>query len=250
MKNYWFYFSLLLLFTHCEKPLDCVKSSGPNQSKVFEGLTFTKILVNKNISVVLIEGDAYKVEVQTGENLINDIEVNVSGDLLTLSDNTSCNWVRDYGETVVYVTAPNITDIYSKTGQNVTSSGVLTYPNLHLVLMDDNDGFSGTGTGDIILEVDNQSIYIENNEMGRFYITGNTQNLQVNFYEGGGVFHGENLYANNIAFYHRGSNDLYFRPLNSLEGDIYNVGDVNCYSRPPLENVHVREHYRGSLIYR
>ena len=250
MKNYLLYFSLLVLFTHCEKPYDCVKSSGPIKSKVYEGLTFTKLLVNKRIQVVITQGDTYKVEVQTGENLINDIEVTLSADLLTLSDNTSCNWVRDYGETVVYITAPNITDIYSKTEQIISSNGTLTYPNLHLVLMDEYDGFSGTGTGDFNLQVDNDRIYAENNEVGRFYITGTTDNLIVKFYENGGVFHGENLYANSINFYHRGSNDMYFRPVNLLDGDIYNVGDVNCYSRPPAENVHVREHYRGSLIYR
>jgi hypothetical protein len=250
MKKYLFYFSILLLFTHCEKPFDCVKSSGPIKSRVYDGLTFTKLLVNKRIQVVITQGEVYKVEVQTGENLINDIEVIQSGDLLTLSDNTSCNWVRDYGETVVYITAPNITDIYSKTEQNITCNGTLTYPSLRLVLMDESDGFSGTGTGDIYLDVNNDRITIENNEVGRFYITGTTHNLYVNFYESGGVFHGENLYADAINFYHRGSNDLYLRPVNSLDGDIYNVGDVNCYSRPPAENVHVREHYRGSLIYR
>ncbi len=250
MKNHWIYFSLLLLFANCEKPIDCVKSSGPNKSRIYEGFTFTKLLVNKNIRVVITQGNTYKVEVQTGENLINDIEVTLADDWLTLSDNTTCNWVRDYGETVVYITAPNLTDIYSKTGDDIISNGVLTYPNLHLVLMDNYDGFSGSGTGDIILKVDSERIYIENNEIGRFYLTGSTDNLQVNFYEGGGVFHGENLYAGNIGLYHRGSNDMYIRPMNSLDGDLYNVGNVNCYSRPLAENVHVREHYRGRLIYR
>jgi len=250
MKKYLIYIAVFLVFIQCEKPIDCVKSSGPVKSKVYEGLTFTKLLVNKRIAIVITQGDQYKVEVKTGENLINDIEVTLSGDLLTLSDNTSCNWVRDYGETVVYITAPNITDIFSKSEQNITSNGVLTYPSLHLTLLDDNDGFSGTGTGDFHLQVNSDNVFVENNEVGRFYLSGTTNNLQVSFYEGGGVFHGENLHANSIGFYHRGSNDLYIRPILSLNGDIYNVGDVNCYSRPPAENVHVREHYRGSLIYR
>jgi hypothetical protein len=250
MKKCILLFSLLPLFTHCEKPFDCVKSSGPIKSKVFEGVTFTKLLVNKRINVVLIEGSDHKVEVKTGENLINDIEVTVSGDLLTLTDNTSCNWVRDYGDTVVYITAPNITQINSKTEQKITSEGVLHYPNLHLILTDENDGYLGIGTGDFYLTVDNESVTVDNNNLGRFFITGSTTTLNVNFWESGGVFHGENLYADTVNFYHRGSNDMFIRPTNFLNGDIYNVGDVNCYSRPPIENVHVTEHYRGSLIYR
>jgi hypothetical protein len=91
---------------------------------------------------------------------------------------------------------------------------------------------------------------IENNDLGRYFITGNTETLNVFFWENGGIFHGENLYANTVNFYHRGSNDLFIRPINFLNGNIYNVGDVNCYSRPPQENVNVTEHYRGRLIYR
>ena len=250
MKKIIFLFWVVLLFNSCEKPYDCVKSSGPIKSKVFTGLTFSKLLVNKRINVVLIEGAEHKVEVQTGENLINDIEVTVEGDLLKLSDNTTCNWVRDYGNTIVYITAPNITQINSKTEQNISSEGVLHYPNLHIISTNSNDGYSGVGTGDYYLNVDNESVTIENNDLGRFFITGNTNNLYVFFYENGGIFHGENLFANTVYFYHRGSNDLFIRPIQVLRGDIYNVGNVNCYSRPPVENVHVIEHYRGRLIYR
>lgn len=250
MKKCILLFSIVLLFTHCEKPYDCIKSSGPIKSRVFEGFTFTKLLVNKRIAVVITEGPEYIVEVKTGENLINDIEVIVTGDLLTLSDNTSCNWVRDYGETVVYITAPNITQINSKTEQNISSNGVLHYPNLHLFSTNNIDGFDGVGTGDYYLTLDNGTLIVENNDLGRYFITGNTDILQVSFWENGGVFHGENLYANTVNFYHRGSNDLFIRPTNFLNGDIFNVGDVNCYSRPPAENVRVIEHYRGSLIYR
>jgi hypothetical protein len=250
MKKTLFIILTILLFISCEKPSDCIKSSGPIKSKVFTGLTFSKLLVNKRINVVLIEGAEHKVEVQTGENLINDIEVIVEGELLKLSDNTTCNWVRDYGNTIVYITAPNITQINSKTEQNITSEGVLHYPNLHIISTNSNDGYSGVGTGDFYLNIDNESLIVENNDLGRYFVIGNTQTLNVLFWENGGIFHGENLYANTVNFYHRGSNDLFIRPINFLSGNIYNVGDVNCYSRPPQENVNVTEHYRGRLIYR
>lgn len=240
---------ILQLFNSCEKPYDCVKSSGPIKAKVFTELTFSRLLINKRINVVLIEGAEHRVEVQTGENLINDIEVTVDGDLLKLTDHTTCNWVRDYGNTTVYITAPNLTQINSKTEQNITSQGILHYPNLQLLAVKDYE-YAGVGTGDFILTIDNESLVVDNNDLGRFYIEGHTNNLRVSFYENGGIFHGENLFADTINFYHRGSNDLFIRPVNVLNGDIYNVGDVNCYSRPPLENVHVVEHYRGRLIYR
>jgi len=247
MKNSALFILIGFLFFGCEKPSDCIKSSGPTQSKIYEGISFTKLLVNKRIGVVIKQGDTYKVEVKAGENLINDIEVTFSGDLLTLTDNTSCNWVRDYGQTVVCITAPNLTDIFSKTEQNISSDGILTFPNLRLVSMDYLDGYPGVGLGDFIMHIENESITAENNEVGRFFLTGTTNNLAVSFYEYGGIFHGEDLLANSVLIYHRGNNDMFVRPVNAIRGDLYNVGNIYCYSRPPI--VAVIQHYRGKLIF-
>lgn len=240
----------ILFFTSCEKPFDCVKSSGKLTTKVYEELTFTKIIVHKGIALVITQGDNYKVEVQTGENLINDIDVINEGNTLTLEDNTTCNWVRDYGETVVYITAPNLTDIYCKTEKNITSNGILNYKNLHLVSMNTKDGFKGVGTGDFILKLDCTNFLVESNEVSRYFISGKANNASINFYEQDGVFHGENLRCNAISFYHRGSNDMFFYPLLSISGDIYNIGNVYCYTRPSDEKIKVTQHYKGKLIFK
>lgn len=78
-----------------------MKSNWENDFQRVQRFYFSKIIVNKRIGLVIIQGDDYKVEVKTGENLINDIEVSVVDNKLILEDNTTCNWVRDYGETTV-----------------------------------------------------------------------------------------------------------------------------------------------------
>ena len=73
----------ILLFTNCENIGDCVKSSGKMTSKEYKGLTFfLQLLSIKNR--IGNYSDEYKVEIQTGENLINDIEVNVVDNKLIL----------------------------------------------------------------------------------------------------------------------------------------------------------------------
>ena len=213
----------------------------------YDGLTFNKIIVNKGIALVITQGPEYHVQVQTGENLINDVEVTVENDLLILEDNTVCNWVRDYGQTVVYVTAPNLTDIYSKTELQIVSKGVLTYNSLRVVSMDSEDGYDGAGTGDFYLLINNENLFVENNNVSQFHIAGQTQNLNVRFYESGGVFYGQELRAETVDFYHRGSNDLYLNPMQSITGNLYNIGNVISVNRPPVVNV--TEHYQGRLIF-
>lgn len=236
-----------MLFSGCEKPGDCVKSAGAMAVRDYDGLTFDKIIVNKGIALVITQGPEYHVQVQTGENLINDVEVTVENDLLILEDNTVCNWVRDYGQTVVYVTAPNLTDIYSKTELQIVSKGVLTYNSLRVVSMDSEDGYDGAGTGDFYLVINNENLFVENNNVSQFHIAGQTQNLNVSFYESGGVFYGQELRAETVDFYHRGSNDLYLNPMQSITGNLYNIGNVISVNRPPVVNV--TEHYQGRLIF-
>ena len=247
MKKIGIVFCFIFLFTNCENIGDCVKSSGKMISKEYKGFTFSKIIVNKRIGLVIIQGDDYKVEVKTGENLINDIEVSVVDNKLILEDNTTCNWVRDYGETTVFVTAPNLTDIFSKTEKDITCNGVLSFPYLHLVSMNNYDGYSGSGTGDYILNLECENLFVENNHLSRYFISGKIKEMSINFYEGDGIFHGENALANRIHFYHRGSNDMFLHPIESISGDIYNLGNVICNSKP--ENIEVNQHYKGKLIF-
>lgn len=237
---------LALILTCCDKPGDCVKSTGPITSKTFDGLTFSKVLVYKGISVVIKEGPEYLVEVKAGENLVNDIEVTVANGMLRVADNTTCNWTREYGATVVYITAPNLTEIYSKTEKTIISDGVLHFPDLRLLAMDSFDGFNGVGTGDFVLEIDNNRLTVDNNNVARYFISGHTDECNINFYESGGIFHGEDLLANHVQIYHRGTNDIAVKPIESVSGNIYNIGNIICVSRP--ETVDVSQHYTGRLI--
>lgn len=246
MKKIIFLLTVILCFAGCDS-IDCVKSTGPMQSKDFTDLKFTKIRINKGIALVLKQGAETSVKVVSGENLINDIEVNVADSLITFSDNTTCNWVRDYGQTTVYVTAPDITDIFSKTEQNITSDGVLTYNNLHLTAIDSEDGFDGAGTGDFILTVENANLNVESNNVARFYLSGKTTNFHANFYSGNSTLRAENLLSNKVKIFHRGSNDMFLHPLDEISGDIYNVGNVHAVFRPAIVNVN--EHYRGRLFF-
>jgi hypothetical protein len=247
MKKILLIATAFFLFQSCNRPSDCVESSGALTSKEFDFTAFDRIIVYTGISVVINQGPEYKVEVRTGANLIDGIEVTQSGDMLTLRDNTSCNWVRQYGETTIYITAPNLTEIYSKTEKNITSGGILSFPSLRLVSMDNYDGFGGAGTGDYIMQVNNSSLSIDSNNVSRFTISGQTNQFNINIYEANGILDTGNLVANNIHIYHRGSNNMTVHPTNSISGDIYNIGNVISVTRPPIANV--IEHYHGRLIY-
>jgi hypothetical protein len=244
MKKIILLVALFFISISCSKPSECIEATGSLITKDFTVVDFDKIIVHQGISLVVTEGPIYKVEVQTGENLMPNIQATVSDGLLTLKDNTTCNWVRDYGNTVVFVTAPNITEINSKTERTITSNGILTYPVLSLIAMDLSDG---AGTGDFNIQVNNSQLVIENNNVSRYNISGRTDNLSVNFYNGNGRFNGDNLGAKNIIVYHRGSNDMVVDPTESITGKMVSTGNVILKNNPPI--VDVQQLYHGRVIY-
>lgn len=239
---------LLILILGCSKPGDCVESTGDIITKEFavpDNTNFDKIIVYPGIALVVAEGP-YKVEVKTGENLIDNIEVKIDADthFLSLKDKTTCNWVREYGQTTVYVTAPNIIELHSKTEKTISSNGVLTFPILRLFSMDLTDG---AGTGDFNIQVNNGQMVVENNNVSRYYISGQTNELLLDFYDGNGRFEGENLSAKEIKVFHRGSNDMIVKPVDKIWGKMVSTGNIIIKNSHPLNLV--EELYQGRVIY-
>ena len=241
-------FASSLTFMSCERPSECTESAGATKIKDIPVESFSKIKVYRGIEVVITEGAETKVQIQAGENFINDIEVKQYGNQLVFKDNSGCNWVRDYGQTKIFITTPTLEEIYSKTDRDISSNGVLTFPNLNIISFDrDADGESGAGTGDFILEINNNSLTIGNNNVSRFYLSGQTNNANFNFYFGDGRIEAEQFTIQNLYVYHRGSNDMIVKPMQSLTGTLNSTGNVILKNVPPL--VDVEELYQGNLIY-
>jgi len=225
---------------------DCFQTTGPIIRKEIPISSFETILVNRDIELIIIEGSDYKLIVETGENLINDVEAIVTGNELKLSDNNSCNYVRDYGITKIYVTAPNITSIRSSTQYDISSGGILNFPNISLISEDFNAPGSFT-VGDFRLQINSSRLKVVSNNISSFYISGQVEILNITFASGAGRFQGENLLVDNINVYHRGSNDMIVNPISSLTGELRGTGDLISLNNPPV--VEIAQLYTGQLIF-
>lgn len=234
----------MVLATSCGISEDCFKGNGNQVIQLFPLENFTKIKVYDGVGLVIKEGTNYEVKVITSENILDNLEVRLQGNMLVVKDNSTCNIARDYGLTTVYVTAPNITEIHSKTDQDIRSDGVLNYSDLKLISIDLSDG---AGTGDFRLSLNTIHLYVESNNVSNFYLTGQSQNLHVFFSWGNGIFYGENLIVNIITIYHRGSNNIFLFPINSIEGNIYATGNV-VLKNNPIVSPNVIQHFTGRLI--
>ena len=245
--KYLVYIIIFFLFAcNSEDAGDCFQTAGTTIQQEFEVTSFEKILVNRNVQLILKEGVDYSVLVETGGNLINDVSVEVVDNQLRLTDDNTCNYVREYAATKVYVTAPNITEIRSSTQFEVQSDGLLNYPSINLLCEDSNE--TGTFTvGDFRMQFNSNQVRVVANNISFFYLSGTVNNLFVGFYSGAGRFEGENLIAQNVEVYHRGSNDMIVNPQQELTGELRGTGDLISVNEPPI--VDVEQLYTGELIF-
>jgi hypothetical protein len=243
----------MVFATSCGISEDCFKGNGNKVTQTFPLVNFSKIKVYDGVGLVIKEGTNYEVKVITSENILDNLEVKLEGNMLVVKDNSTCNIARDYGQTMVYVTVPDGTllpiipelELHCKTEQKIESEGVLHSPIVRLFSIGD-DG-DGSGTGDFHLEINNGQFVVENNNVSNFYITGHCNEMLLNFYFGNGRFYGQNLQAEKIKVYHRGSNDMMVFPVLKIEGTIFATGNVILKNVPPIINID--EVYTGRVIY-
>ena len=255
MKYKIVFFLLVFLLVSCGISEDCFKGNGNQVTQTFLLENFSKIKVYDGVGLVVKEGSNYEVKVVTSDNIIDDLEVRLDGDMLVVKDNSSCNIARDYGQTTVYVTIPDGTilplipelELHCKTEQKIQSDGVLHSPIVRLFAIGD-DGY-GAGTGDFYIAVDNLQFVVENNNVSNFYITGHSNEMLLNFYFGNGRFYGKDLYVELIKVYHRGSNDMIVYPIQHIEGKIVATGNIILENVLPEDEIDIEELFTGRVIY-
>jgi hypothetical protein len=239
---------LLLVACNSDSASDCFQSSGDIIREEVTVDDFTKITVFENVALVLKQGPQIKVEVETGKNLRNEIEVAVEDGRLLLRDSNDCNYVREYGLTKIYVTAPNIDEIRSSTGLKIQSDGVLAYPILRLISESFINSESETTDGEFDLELDANNVSVLVNGIAYFKLRGNTTFLIVTIAAGDSRVEAEDLIAGSVDLNHRGSNDIQVNPQQVIKGVLRGTGDVISYNVPDL--IEVEELFKGKLIFK
>ncbi|SHI78935.1 head GIN domain-containing protein [Aquimarina spongiae] len=248
MKKIGYYIGLVLLLFGCdtEDAPDCFQRTGDIVRQEVEIPDFSRILVNPNVELVIRQGENRAVVIETGDNLINEVTAVVEGDRLVLQDDNDCAFFRDFNQTKIFVTAPNITEIRSATQFDISSDGVLNYPTLRLLSEDFNEN-TGTTTGTFHLNINSDDLIVVGNNITSFFISGRTTNLNVGIFSGTGRFEAAELVADDVQIFHRGTNKVIINPQLSLRGSIRSTGDVIAVNRPSV--VEVEQFFTGELIF-
>lgn len=247
MKKLLVILGVCLIFAcDSESASDCFQTAGRIVQDTFTVPEFNRILVNRDIELIIRQGETYEVTIETGDNLRNDVSAEVIDNRLILTDDNTCNFVRDFGITKIFVTTPTLREIRCSTQFEISSEGILNFENLDL--LSENFNFPDTfPIGDFRLQLNVENLRVVSNNLSFFFLSGEAENVNISFPAGSSRFEGENLIAQNITIFHRGINDMIVNPQESLTGQILSTGNVISVNLPPI--VEVEELFNGRLIF-
>ncbi len=227
---------------------DCFQATGNIIEQEYEVDEFKHIEIYNRVRLIISQGETQKIVIQTGENLINEVFVRVEDSILKVSDRNSCNFVRDYDVTKVFVTVPDLKTIINKSGVEVRGEGEIAFDELTLV----SDDPTGVGeyniNGDFIFDnLKVNSLIVKANGLSKFFLKGKVFSATFTVSDSDVRIEAGDLEANGIFVFHRSTNKIIVNPLESLRGQIVGIGDVISKNRPPI--VEVEEFYTGKLIF-
>ncbi len=249
MKKIIYLLSLLILFgCDSENSLDCFQDSGDIIQQSYTLDEFKEIIIWDRVQLIISQGNTQTVRVQTGENLLNEIRVRVEDSILKVSDRNSCNFVRDYGITKVFVSTPDLEEIRNSSGLPVESRGVIGFSDLTLTSEDIQLEDEFHKDGDFIMDNLNVPILrIRANGLSNFFLKGKAFNCHFGASDGDVRIEAGNLEIQHLFLFHRSTNNMIVNPQRSIRGKIIGLGDVISKNRPPL--VDVEELFTGRLIF-
>lgn len=232
-----------MLGCNSEEGPDCFKKQGKQVTKQIEVEQFNKINISEGIELIVKQSAEQRVQVTAGENLINDISFEVADGELKIKDENGCGMFRDTSVAKVLVSTPVLEKIYSASQFYIYSDGILTFPGLILETGNDEE----TASSLFEMQIENESLTINDNVSSVFKISGSTENFQVNFWGANGRLEAGALTANKINVFHRSTNDMIVSPIEEISGTIYSTGNLVLKNVPPV--IEVEQLYSGHIVY-
>lgn len=232
-----------------ENAWDCFQSTGTIVQQEYNLDKFKKIIVWNRVKLYVRYGEEQQVVIQSGENLMSDIHVRVEDSILKVSDRNTCNYIRDYGVTKVFVTTGvDSLLIRNSSGLAVEGVGPIKFVKLDLVSDDRDQQDEFHIDGDFIFDdLQVGQLTINANGTSRFYLKGYSSSFFAGLQDGDVRVDAGELNVNSVYFFHRSTNDLIVNPSHRLHGTITSLGDVISKNHP--EDVNVEQLYTGQLIF-
>lgn len=234
MKNFKWSFLMLalgisLLTPACFIDIDdddnffgCVNGNGPIISVDLDMPPIDAIQLTMSGQVFITQGPVQSVRVEAKQNIIDELELNVSNGLWRI-DTDRC--VRDVDDFKVFITMTDVTELSLFGSGDIISENFLVVNDILLQI---------NGSGDMDLGLDADDIEANITGSGNMLLEGNGDSLDARI-TGSGDVRAFNLEVNRAKFDIAGSGDAEITVINELDVRISGSGDVKYKGNPSVD---------------
>jgi hypothetical protein len=225
LKSVAFCLLLSALSSSCEKgeQFDCVKSTGKiiKEERII-GM-FHSINTKDNVNLIFTNDTTQTIIVEAGENLLRKIKTEVTDNILNISNENRCNWVRSYKKEVkIFIGIKNSTNIFHYGYGDITCEGQLNKDALFL---------HHYSSGDVNLNIKSKLIWMDMDRLGNLNLQGECDTLIAHNYNLGKL-NTRNLITNTCYLINEGQAEVHVHSNNTLGVTIKNKGNVYYYGNP------------------
>ncbi|MBT8286921.1 MAG: DUF2807 domain-containing protein [Bacteroidia bacterium] len=207
-----------------------VKGNGKMTTDTRNTADYDGIRCAGSMDFMLVAGEEGKITIEAEENLLKHIVTEIKNNQLVVKVEKGVNLKPSWGKTIK-VTIP-FKDI-----DKVSLAGSGDLWNEDMIQSEELD-VSLAGSGDIILNVETNSVKGSIAGSGDLTLKGNTNDLEASV-AGSGDFHGFDLQSNNTVVSVAGSGDAKVVSKVSLKARVAGSGDIEYRGKPGKEDTKV-----------
>lgn len=210
---------------------NCVSRTGPVAEREYDLENFSSIEANDGIHIRLHPSKEQKVVVRAGKNVIPQISLRVEDGMLMIEDHNRCDWSRSFQERTVHIYHSNISLIIQKGFGTITAEDTLEFQDLRIE--------ARRGIGNIDLTLDAKKITVVSSRYGTISLTGQVDQLHVQYLSNNAIFEGSHLKAREVRVFQKSNNDFHLYPLQLLHGKLLRRGNIYLHHAPQNTDVEI-----------
>ncbi len=207
-----------------------VKGNGKMTTETRTTGDYDKISCAGSFDYILVSGEEGKIKIEGEENLLEYIVTEVKGDKLVIKTENGVSLRTSWNKTIK-VTVP-FRDIRAV---SLAGSGDLWTED---TIKTDSFDVSLAGSGDVIVDVEANSVEGSIAGSGDLTVKGSTNDLEAKV-AGSGDFHGFGLQANHTVVSVAGSGDAEVVSNKTLKARVSGSGDIEYKGNPDKEDTKV-----------
>jgi len=235
----WYFFLLIPFFYSCEKG---IFNAGPPASKeIILTDTFNRIEIKNIFDIILIQDTINKAIIKCGENLISNVNINISDDVLWIDHSITYNWSREYEKIKINLHLKTIPAIYIR--QAVSISTIDTFKTNDFIVIVWGSRFAEINA---CIDANFCGIYMSLDDFGKYIIKGKSNSTDIHPC-GSGFVDCRDLVSENFSIWQRSIADAYINVTKELTVEYNGKGNI-YYKGNPDTIINVNEPTQGKLI--